>query len=233
MSLFDTATPNNGYLLELPVDDWAWNLTIYIDHYIKDLELHISSFPKKICDSLVIAAIRSFIDSHSSYKNAIDPDEMLIDYIVSQPWYIDTLDGIYELTGAIVAYLNRLVISTLIGYFAKNTCDVLELVSIDEYRYFIKNNGDYRIHEYYRLKQQYEPDDKVELFLQPPSDLDEKNRKLTKLEITHLNDLEQQIEFKMAYEQCKRSQFYGELIRNPANSNIVPAILSTIKKAYG
>lgn len=228
-----TVKTHNGYLLELPVDDWAWNLTLYIDHYIKDLELRIPSFPKKVCDSLVIAAIRSFIDAHVNYKNNIDPDDELIQHIVSQPWFMRKLDGIYELTGVIVSYLNQLVINTLMEYFAKSPHDVLELVSIDGDRHFIKNNGDYRIHEYYRLKQQYEPDDQVDQFLQPPSDLDEKNRKLTKLEITHLNDLEQQIEFKMAYEQYKRTQLYIKLISDPTNTNIMPAILSTIKKAYG
>lgn len=230
MSTHDTL---DSYITELPVDDWAWSLMFHIDHYIRDLELHIPSLPKKICSTLVIEAIKSFIESQSSYKSNLDTDDGLIQYIVSQPWFMDKLDGIYELTGVIVSYLHQLVLDTLTDYFAKNTNDVLELISTDGHRYFIKNNGDYRIHEYYRLKNLYEPDDQVDQFLQTPSDLDEKNRKLTKLDAYIYNYLEQEMEFKIACEQYKRTQIYFKLISDPANSNIVPTILSTIKKAYG
>lgn len=230
MNIRDTV---GSYVIELPVDDWAWSLMFHIDHYIRDLELHIPSFPKKVCSELVIEAIKSFIESQSNHKGDLDKDDCLIQYIVSQPWFMDKLDGIYELTGVIVSYLHQLVIDILTDYVGKNTNDVLELISADGHRYFLKNNGDYRIHEYYRLKNLYEPDDRVEQFLQSPSDLDEKNKKLTKQDVDTYNYLEQEMEFKIAHEQYKRTQIYFKLISDPANSNIVPTILSTIKKAYG
>ncbi len=227
----DTPVINEHYL-EITVDDWAWELMIHIERYIDDIGSQIPYMPKTVCDSIIITSIKSFIKSQNDHSKIADCEDYIIDYIVSQPWFINEVDGIYELIGIIVSYLNCTIISALSNHYLNNQFDLLELILLNDDRYCIKNNGDYRIHEYYRLKNRYEPDTKIGQYLQPPSDLYEKNRKLTKLEIKYYDNLEQEMEFKINQNQLKQTQMFLELIKDPKNVNIVPALLSTIKKAY-
>ena len=157
-------TSQNSYVsvIALPVTEWTWMAMQDVTLNMKESGFTDYFLPESFYRSVVIESIKDVIDDRSAWIEKPIRGIHLTKYLNDFDWF-SFKD---KFSGHLYGFIEDLVVSKIKiivnEYIPENTYYIWRLREISPSDLFVLEKGDdYRIKEFYRLKERYEPNTKV------------------------------------------------------------------------